>query len=317
MAESSVATKLHVTLDEKKDEGDEEEWKESKDDMFNRHVQERKELTSKFERNKSSIPRKDRASRARLAEDYANEVKQLQERQERDRQNLGYSNEKTEQTKAQAPALSNVLNGLSLKSNDANESASAPKESRAARRRRRRAEQEEASARRVDEERARMGPGDREVELEALKSQLLGQNLGIHQIQADGHCLYNAVAHQMKLSGQNFDVDASAVGLRAATADYMMSNSTEFEPFIDGIDDDTGKFAAYCEELRNTAVWGGQVELRALAELLGAIIEVYAVDMPVLKMGNSNVRKNCPVFKVSYHRKYFGLGEHYNSIIKR
>lgn len=294
-----------------------EQQKEARGEVYQRHTEERAELARKFERNKSFIPRKDRAGRARLAEEYANEGKALQERQLLELNSLGYSDENTKEAEAgsKSSTLLSALSGLSIETNGPGNAGAARKESRAARRRRLRAEQEAASAQRVEEERAQMGPGEREIEMEAMKQQLLGQNLRVHQIAADGHCLYNAVAHQMKLSGQKFDVQPSSSDLRSAVAEHMIANASEFEPFIEGVDGDGDKFISYCEELRSTAIWGGQVELRALAECLGVAIEVFAVDMPILRMGNSDAPEGIPVFKVSYHRKYFGLGEHYNSIV--
>lgn len=44
-------------------------------------------------------------------------------------------------------------------------------------------------------------------------------------------------------------------------------------------------FATYCDEVANTAAWGGQAELNALANVLQQHIKVYAVGLPVVDMG--------------------------------
>ncbi|KAK1862299.1 hypothetical protein I4F81_004873 [Pyropia yezoensis] len=59
-------------------------------------------------------------------------------------------------------------------------------------------------------------------------------------------------------------------------------------------------------------VWGGQLELLAFARAMGVRVEVYAVGMPVVAMGDASAER---VARVSYHRKYYGLGEHYNQVI--
>lgn len=44
-------------------------------------------------------------------------------------------------------------------------------------------------------------------------------------------------------------------------------------------------FDEYCNEIANTAAWGGQAELNALANVLQQHIKVYAVGLPVVDMG--------------------------------
>ena len=44
-------------------------------------------------------------------------------------------------------------------------------------------------------------------------------------------------------------------------------------------------FEAYCCAVENSAAWGGQLELRALAQALRRHIAVYSVGMPRVDMG--------------------------------
>lgn len=60
--------------------------------------------------------------------------------------------------------------------------------------------------------------------------------------------------------------------------------------------------------------WGGQCELVAIAEVLSRPIEVHAVGMPLLTLGEQH-QGNAPL-RVCYLRSAFALGEHYNSCIK-
>lgn len=229
---------------------------------------------------------------------------------------------KAERKKADAIAFSSALSNTNAtteevsnqQSNDDQSNttlSTGAKLSRAARRRLKRAQQEAESEKRIAEERAAMGPGERQIEMNALLEQIGKYQLRVHQIPADGNCMYSAILHQCRLSNASFEVEDSVSELRKATANYMLKNMPDFLPFIESAEGDADKFAAYCERIASETIWGGQVELRAVAELLDACIEVYAVGLPIVKMGNHSR----PVLKVSYHRKYFGLGEHYNSLV--
>ena len=45
------------------------------------------------------------------------------------------------------------------------------------------------------------------------------------------------------------------------------------------------EFEQYCKAVEETAAWGGQIELGALAALLQRRITVYSVGMPAVNMG--------------------------------
>jgi OTU domain-containing protein 6 len=65
--------------------------------------------------------------------------------------------------------------------------------------------------------------------------------------------------------------------------------------------------------VQDTAAWGGQVELGALARALRRQIRVYAVGMPLLTLGDEYAGEGSTL-EVCYLRHAFGLGEHYNSV---
>lgn len=44
-------------------------------------------------------------------------------------------------------------------------------------------------------------------------------------------------------------------------------------------------FERYCQDVQETAAWGGQTELNALANVLQHHIKVYAARLPVVDMG--------------------------------
>lgn len=280
----------------------------ARDAILVRHAEERTELGKRTERMRSAISRKDRTGRARAAEDAEKEASALARRHAAEAEAAGCLGDVTE-------AVADVELGPEAGTGAGD--AGARKESKAARRRRVKAEKEAESERRVAEEKASMGPTDRFVETEAIEKQLKPNGFVIHPIPPDGHCVYAAVAHQMQLYAdvREFPVESSVKALRAATAAHLLAHRDDYIPFIESVDGDPALYAKYCEELRSKAVWGGQVELRAITQFLGVIIEVYAADIPVVRMGTEQtVANGATVFRLSFHRKYYRLGEHYNSV---
>lgn len=61
-----------------------------------------------------------------------------------------------------------------------------------------------------------------------------------------------------------------------------------------------------------TSEWGGQPELRALASELRCCIWVHSAIGAVVKMGEAF---GGPPLHVSFHRHYYSLGDHYNSVV--
>ena len=78
--------------------------------------------------------------------------------------------------------------------------------------------------------------------------------------------------------------------------------------------------------------WGGQLEIRAISDILHIPVYIYDANAPVLKMGeeylytnntgssnsdsssdSSDIAKR--VINLTFHRHYYSLGEHYNSAV--
>ncbi|EFX04618.1 otu domain containing protein 6b [Grosmannia clavigera kw1407] len=151
-----------------------------------------------------------------------------------------------------------------------------------------------------------------------------------HAIRPDGHCLFAAVADQMAELGRRVRADEEDEKdekdgpadpyrhVRWAAARYMEAHPDDFAPFLVGDDG----LPAHIARIRDTAEWGGQLELRALAS-------AYDVDIHVLHDGRSelirpasadgqgedgNPQQTRPTIWLVYYRHGFGLGEHYNSL---
>ncbi|KAJ8602428.1 hypothetical protein CTAYLR_001237 [Chrysophaeum taylorii] len=150
---------------------------------------------------------------------------------------------------------------------------------------------------------------ERRAELDAINNVLAPAGLRIVEVAADGNCLYRAVEHQLALAGLD-SPETTYSSLRRRAADYMRAHEDDFIAFFEGTDPKT-VFRDHCARVADTADWGGQTELLALANLLRVPIWVYSRDAPILKMGDT-IQK--PPLRLAFHRHYFALGEHYNSV---
>ncbi|OSD01585.1 cysteine proteinase [Trametes coccinea BRFM310] len=173
---------------------------------------------------------------------------------------------------------------------------------------------------------------EREVkeEEEQIKKTCDELGLMIYEITPDGHCLFSAVADQLSLLGILPSSQATYATCRKAAADYIHSHPDDFLPFLpsDLGEDSAGatepglmnreQFDRYCTTMRDTAVWGGEPEVVALSRAFNVPIHVVqggkppvVVHDPAGQSGSGGDRK--PVY-ISYHRRLYGLGEHYNSL---
>jgi OTU domain-containing protein 6 len=96
--------------------------------------------------------------------------------------------------------------------------------------------------------------------------------------------------------------------VRKAAATYIEGHPDDFVPFLDEPLED------YIHKIRDTAEWGGHLELLALAK-------TYNVEICVLQNGAAQKiepgTENKPeTIYLAYYRHGFGLGEHYNSLRK-
>lgn len=304
---------------------------ESLDDVLRRHGEERRDLQKRRDRIISRIPRKDRTGRARAAEEFAVEEQMLNTRINAELDQLRASGIlKAEEALPDVIPKNDETQDLTESCNRAatRDIGLQSKESRAARRRRAKLEAENEKEQRIAFEKAEMGPSERVLEIRAIDDKLKPLSLAIHDIPPDGHCLYAAVAHQLRLTGhllldENTDVKEQVPSrvehdvwhLRMVTANHMRSHRQDYIPFLETVDFRDDKFEEYCERLQSEAVWGGQVELRALATCLNVVIEVYSASMPLLIMGECEAGEESKHLRLSFHTSYYDLGDHYNSVV--
>jgi OTU domain-containing protein 6 len=178
----------------------------------------------------------------------------------------------------------------------------------------RRAANQEAQALKAAEEAATL-PNLREQELGAMKEHLKRMGLTEITIRPDGHCMYSAVAtqlHDERLQSMVSDHSPSAKPyqlVRITAADFISSHPDDFAAFLEEPLD------AYVAKIRDTAEWGGQLELQAVARAYNVDINVLQADGRVEKIESGSSSSEDTLW-LAYYRHSYSLGEHYNALQK-
>jgi len=154
----------------------------------------------------------------------------------------------------------------------------------------------------------------------------------IHQINPDGHCLYSSIGDQLALLNIMPPAQAGYSAVRYAASNYIYTHPDDFLPFLPSVEGEDGVgatnagfmsragFERYCAAIRDTGVWGGEPEILALSRVYNVPIHVIQGGTPPVVVHNptgapqdGNLREK-RALRISYHRKMYGLGEHYNSL---
>ena len=298
---------------------------ESFEDMQSRHRKEQKDLQGRITQKKKGASKKTRKGVNNECEELE---RQLKERQAQEIASLDGDNVPdiddvpeldAEASEASANAtdvngVNNITDSLeksSITETAQSESGQPKKRNRQKERLARRAAEQEAAVEEAKKEAANM-PDEREVERKRMQEEFTSRSLQEKQIRPDGHCLFSAIADQLSQAG--IPLGAEAEGLkddqrykvvRKAAATYIEGHPDDFVPFLDE------PLEKYVYKIRDTAEWGGHLELLALAK-------TYNVEICVLQ--NGAAQKIEPgtdkpeTIHLAYYRHGFGLGEHYNSL---
>ncbi|GAA5856732.1 hypothetical protein JCM8547_008813 [Rhodosporidiobolus lusitaniae] len=159
---------------------------------------------------------------------------------------------------------------------------------------------------------------DRSVEFEkqAIDAQCRKFKVHIKEIDPDGHCMYSAIADQANFLGLS-STKETYQSTRHHAASYMRSHPDDFLPFLPSAIDPENlmsqqEYARYCDTVEKTAEWGGEPEIRALSLYYKAPIVVVQAGTEAVEHGGDLPKEKSML--ISYHRKMYGLGEHYNSL---
>ncbi|KAG4305874.1 hypothetical protein PORY_000784 [Pneumocystis oryctolagi] len=156
----------------------------------------------------------------------------------------------------------------------------------------------------------------RKIEQDFITSVIEKMSFEEKDINPDGHCLYKAFSDQLAV---RHGIDVSYLELRAIAASYIREHEQDFIPFL--FNDETGELRdveSYCNDIEHTAIWGGEVEIIALAR-------AYKVNVELIQMKGSPLRINYDpnsqvpfddknTIKLSYYQHMYALGAHYNSL---
>lgn len=213
--------------------------------------------------------------------------------------------------------VTEALTKVKLPENNASVEAPARKRNRQKERLARRAAEQEAAAAEAEKEAANQ-PDPKAIERDILLKEFENRGLAEKLIAPNGHCLFSAVADQLSRVGIPIGAESDTElreterykPVRRAAARYMEAHPDDFAAWLDEPLQD------HIHKIRDTAEWGGHLELLALAKS-------YNVEICVLQNGNPQtiepgLEGKSPAEKIwlAYYRHGFGLGEHYNSVYK-
>ncbi|XP_052325067.1 deubiquitinase OTUD6B [Oncorhynchus keta] len=274
--------------------------------LAKQHRKEKKDLQAQIQSMKNAVPKNDKKRRKQLTEDIVKLEAELNQKHNEELQQLDSSGEKT---------VDDVVSGVESLALEGEEEQKDAKQaggpSKAQKRRDKKAAAEKERERRIAEAEVENLSGLRHQEGLKLSQKLVERQLQIREISSDGHCMYRAVEDQLGQHGLGLTLK----DLRARTAQHMRSHTDDFLPFLTNTN--TGdmytpdEFDKYCSDVADTAAWGGQLELRALTQVLQRPIEVLQADSPAIMIGEEFDKS--PITLI-YMRHAYGLGEHYNSV---
>ncbi|XP_046842602.1 deubiquitinase OTUD6B-like [Xenia sp. Carnegie-2017] len=274
-------------------------------DLLERQKQEKKELQGKIQALKRSVPKGDKKRKKEVTEEIAALEAKLKEKHNQENAEIVSVTSKITETHD----ASELLPQMNIM--DINDQPEGRKVTRAQKRRDKKAALEKERQKRIEQ--AENIISERSIEQKKLESILLPLGLVVKEIAADGNCLYNAIADQLR----TLNIQHTNQSLRELAASYMLSHSEDFLPFL--IDQHTGdgytkeKFSDYCQQLCNSSVWGGQLEIQAISCALEIPVKIFQTVGSTVEIGE---QYEAPAILLSFHHHAYGLGKHYNSVIK-
>ncbi|KAH3660115.1 hypothetical protein OGAPHI_007320 [Ogataea philodendri] len=152
-------------------------------------------------------------------------------------------------------------------------------------------------------------PNLKEMELNNIAQLCTVGRLVQQNITPDGHCLFASIADQLQ---ERHGITVSVQQLRTQAANQIRNDPDTFAPFL--FDEETMEnrnVDEYTAKLENTVMWGGDLEILALAKEYDCPISVMMSGRAPMKI-NSDAQQ--PELKLVYYQHAFGLGEHYNSL---
>ncbi|WWD22282.1 hypothetical protein CI109_106773 [Kwoniella shandongensis] len=183
---------------------------------------------------------------------------------------------------------------------------------------------------------------ERQEEIQIIGNACTVMGREIYEIAPDGHCMYSAIADQLGEIGILPSHEATNYQVtRNKASEFMLRHPDDFMPFLPSItgEDSAGAtddgmmtekgFRKYCQLVAETGEWGGEPEIQALSRAFNIPIHVFQRGPPtVVSHGGGDdafggamspeqsAAAGDKVVRISYHKRMYGLGEHYNSLRK-
>ncbi|XP_012251210.2 deubiquitinase OTUD6B [Athalia rosae] len=276
-----------------------------------RHKKERKELQAQIQNLKKSVCKGDKKRKKEITEEIVQLESDLDQRQEQELLDWIKLVNLDDRQKNEIPCTSEELAGECSHACDP-----IPRVSKAQKRRNKKQDAENERNQRIIQQEAENVFGKRNIETQAIRRILKERSLQLHEIPSDGHCLYNAVSHQLEEIGE---MPLGFKDLRIKTSEHLKANMNDFVPFLSSADSDgifsTEEYEKYCLNVAESTAWGGAVELQVLSRVLKCPIEVIQATGSPYVIGDEYRDKGKTVI-LTYHRHMYGLGAHYNSVKK-
>jgi OTU domain-containing protein 6 len=299
---------------------------ESLEELQTRHRREQKDLQARVTQKKKGATKKTRKGVNSECDELE---RQLKERQEQERAALDGEPTDFDDTAiineppsddpatAQTNGVDQITESLEETSVSVtpSEDGQPRKRNRQKERLARRAAEQEAAILEAQKEAANQ-PDQRAVEGAVMRKEFEARGLVEKSIRPDGHCLFSAVADQLTLAGIPLGDEPDAElkeeqrykAVRKAAAGYIEGHPDDFLAWLDE------PLESYVQKIRDTAEWGGHLELLAISK-------TYNIEICVLQNGSSQTIKpgldeasKSEKIWLAYYRHGFALGEHYNSL---
>ncbi|XP_053990834.1 deubiquitinase OTUD6B-like isoform X3 [Hylaeus volcanicus] len=160
------------------------------------------------------------------------------------------------------------------------------------------------------------GLTSRQAEAEKLGEIIKQDGLRIYSIAADGHCMFRAIEHQLKLNFSEKLWDYKT--LRTKVTEYLRENKTTLLPFFFDSSDNANEYDVHCNGISKDT-WGGELELRALVNILKYSIHIYSVSPPYKLVYTPDQDNDSPksntILRLSFHKHEYNSGPHYHSLV--
>lgn len=271
-------------------------------------------MTDSMQQRKEALLKEHKSARKELRKKCNAALQGVKDADERRRIEASNKASQDEQKQQHEQELNALMAELEL--NEGDEAAPVKKSTKAQRRRQNKEKKEQEQDKEREQLKESGGPSSRDIEIDMINNKLAPLGLTIKPVASDGHCMYRAIADQLVTHTEGSHESITSANsphllLRAMCVEMLRMRRPEFEPFM-ALGDET--FESYCDKVGNTTQWGGQLELRALAQALQETIVVVNATGENVVMGEefrSSGRDRA--LYLSFHQHYFSLGEHYNS----